>query len=366
MDDVWNSLLTVKININTDASSPETDRVAVKKINQSCVDGAWEPFYEGIDALERGCGYPDHRDLTEMCKIAGWQNSGQLLQTIEQKTKLLDVVLFLRSVEPTIKLTWIDNNSFSKTPVLFECLRQALMDTTQSRSYPDVIVKGLCDLSQMSSVHFQYLLNHIILVENDMIPIASKLLENLPRNGWATLSQCISFDKFTLARQKFWKQCIDKLAWDMIYNRAEPLLDAWDAYIKQSFSGHYHHSRQSLYCGVSNMLIILLTYKLNTVEQYIDATERTLCAGEKTMYCWYEHENQQFGALMACLSVIAHLHCVWVKNFAANYKLFPENIRSKCLAFLAQWRYLWVLCGKDMAGKEILQLENWFKCVPTV
>ena len=49
------------------------------------------------EALERGCGYSDHSDLTALCKTASLQDDRRLLQIIEQKAKLFDVVLLLYS-----------------------------------------------------------------------------------------------------------------------------------------------------------------------------------------------------------------------------------------------------------------------------
>lgn len=358
MDEVWDKLQAVMIHISADRSPYEADRGNAKKLDEGCVEGNWKAFYEGIDALERGCGYSDYGALKEWCKTAGAQDDRRLLQVIEQKPKLFDMVLFLRSVEPMIKLAWIDNNLFTRAPALFECLRQSLINTEQGGSYPDTIVKGLLDLAQMSSEHFQYLLNHYILYKENIIPIASKLLECLPKNGWAILSQCVSFDDVTPNQMRFWNQCASKLTWDVVHSQAEPLLDAWGTYMVQSLSGHY---RQSLYCNVSNILINILVYKLDTVEQYLDAMERILCAGEMAMYCWYERETQQFGALIACLSVIEHLRYVWINNSVAYDKPFPKGLRSRCLALISQWRYLWISCGKDKTREEILQLENWLE-----
>ncbi len=363
MDEAWAKLQTVSIRINADRSPREVDRTNANKLSNGCAGDNWEAFYEALEALERGCGYSDHSDLTALCKTASLQDDRRLLQIIEQKAKLFDVVLFLRSVDPAIKLAWINNCSFTKAPVLFECLRQALAEAEQNEPEADAIVKGLCNLREKSSEHFRYLLSHNILYKESMIPVASKLLEHIPKEGWAVLSQCISFDDVTQNQMRFWDQCANELTWNTVYRQAEPLLEAWGAYMLQSLSGQY---RQSLYCDVSNMLITILVHKLDTFGQYLDAMEKAAHAGEVAMYRWYEHESQQFGALIACLSIIEHLRYVWLKNAVAYAKPFPEKLRFKCSTLISQWRYLWVSCGKDGAGKEIIQLENWLKCVPTV
>ena len=85
----------------------------------------------------------------------------------------------------------------------------------------------------------------------------SKLLEHLPQNGWALLSQCVTFDDITPTKMKFWDQCASKLNWNVVCTEAEPLLDAWSAYIAQSLLGHY---RQSLYFNISNVLLTILIF----------------------------------------------------------------------------------------------------------
>lgn len=360
MDEVWGKLQAMSIHINADQSPREADRSNAKKLSDGYVEGNWKAFYEALGALERGCGYSDYRMLAELCRTASLQDDRHLLQVIEQKTKLFDIVLFLRSVEPITKLAWIDGNSFTKTFALFECLRQMLTDSSYSRSYLDTVVKGLLGLAQMSSEHFRYLLSHNILYRENMISITSKLLESLPENGWAVLSQCVTFDSVTPNQMKFWNQCASKLDWNIVHRRAAPLLDAWGSYMAQSFSGHY---RQSLYCDVSNMLIPILIYKLDTVKQYLYVMEQTLCTGETAMYRWYERETQQFGALIACLSIIEHLHYVWINNSAAYNEPFPEKLSSSCLFLINQWRYLWVSCGEKTIKEEINRLESWLKGV---
>jgi hypothetical protein len=363
MDEVWAKLQAVSIRINADSSPYESDRANSIKLSQNCNQNGWKTFYEGIDALERGCGYSDHSELTALCKTAGLQDNRRLLQIIEQKAKLLDVVIFLRSVDPVIKLAWIKNCSFTKTPVLFECLRQALTETEVIESQADSIVKGLCNLQQKSSEHFRYLLSHHILYKEKMVTIMSKLLEHLPQNGWALLSQCVTFDDITPTKMKFWDQCASKLNWNVVCTEAEPLLDAWSAYIAQSLLGHY---RQSLYFNISNVLLTILIYKLDTVEQFLDAMERVLNAGEMAIYRWYEGVTKQFGTLVTCLSIIEHLRYVWINNFTAYGVLFPEKLCSRCLALISQWRYLWVSCGSDNVKEEIIQLDNWLKSVSSV
>lgn len=358
MGDVWDKLQSVTIRISADKSPRKTDRVSVEKLNEDRTVGNWKRFYDGINALERGCGYSDYSDLIKLCKTAGEQDDKRLLQVIEQKRKLFDVVLILRSVEPAIKLSWINSHSFTKVHTLFECLRQMLADAEQPGVEVDAIINGLLDLQVASSEHFQYLLSHRILYQDRSTLIMSKLLKHLPKEGWATLSQCVSFDDIDERKIRFWDQCTGELNWKSIYDQAEPLLDAWASYIAQSSSDL---NRQSLYCDVSDMLIALLCYKLDTAEQYSSAMERTLCAGEAAMYRWYESGTHQFGTLASFLSVIAHLYYIWLNNSVAYGKPFPEKLRLRCLSLIDQWRYLWDGYRKDPIGEEIVQLESWLK-----
>lgn len=361
MSDAWEKLQTATVRIDADKSKLETDRANARKLGQDCEQGNWETFYEGLDALERGCGYSGYSELVALCKTAGQQNDRRLLQIIEQKTKMMDIVLFLRSVDPAIKLAWINNRLFTKMPVLFECLRQALKETGRIEPQVDIIVKGLCDLQQKTPKYFRYLLDRNIIYKENVIPLASKLLECLQEEGWTVLSQCVTFDSVTQDRMEFWDRCAGELNWDIVHRRAGPLLDAWGAYMARSLvEGHY---RQSLYCDVSNLLITILIYKLGTVEQYFDAMERALCAGEMAMYRWYEREAQQFGALIACLSIIEHLRYVWMNNSAAYDEPFPKKLRDRGLTIIGQWRYLWASSGKEPIAREILQQENWLKGV---
>ena len=105
---------------------------------------------------------------------------------------------------------------------------------------------------------------------------------------------------------------------------------------------------------------------MDTVEQFIDAMERVLNAGEMAIYRWYEGVTKQFGTLVTCLSIIEHLRYVWINNFTAYGVLFPEKLCSRCLALISQWRYLWVSCGSDNVKEEIIQLDNWLKSVSSV
>lgn len=360
MGDVWDRLQSVTIRISADKSPRKTDRVTAEKLNEDRTVGNWKRFYDGINALERGCGYSDYSDLIKLCKTAGEQDDKRLLQVIEQKHKLFDVVLILRSVEPAIKLSWINSRSFTNVHTLFECLRQALADTEQPCAEVDVIVNGLLDLQKESSEHFQYLLDRHILYKNGITPIVSQLLEHLPKEGWAVLSQCISFDTVHPDQIRFWDQCTRRLNWANVHIQAEPLLDAWEKYIVQSLSGLGYY-RRSLYCDASNMLITVLCYKLDTIEQYSDAMERILRAGETAMYRWYESGTHQFGTLASFLSVIAHLYYIWLNNSVAYGKPFPEKLRLRCLSLINQWRYLWDGYRKDPIGEEIVQLESWLK-----
>lgn len=359
MDALWNNLQFLSVSAKENASPLATDRAYAKTLNDVRIGGDWQTFYEAIAALEHGCGFQPSKMVKDWCKAASLQDDKRLLQIIEQKSRLFDLVFCLHNVEPDVKLAWISDGAFTSTFALFECLRQLLTEDVQNEATCDVLIKGLCGLLQLSQEHFYYLLRHYILYQNNMIALFSRLLKCLPKSGWLVLTQCVSFDSSDLGRMQFWNQAAESLNWNTVYSQAEPLLESWEAYIKQSLPGHY---RQSLFSEVSNLLVGILACKLDTPEQCLTAMEQAVCAGETAMYRWYERETQQFGALITCLSIIEHLRLVWIKNSAAYAKPFPDELRCRCLALISQWRYLWVTGGKEQAEKEIVRLENWLLC----
>lgn len=361
MDDIWKALSSIHVQINPDKSRLNTDKNYAKDLMADQASGNWKKFYQAIDALEQGCGYPPFPELLEICKKAALQDNQRLLRIAEQKPSMLEMVYIFLCVDQVVKLAWVGSDAFSKSLALFECLRQSLCNRNEVEGKNAcIIASGLCKLSVQEPEQFRYLLTHFILYQDNYITLTTELLLQLSRESWTSLSNCISFADVDFRRMSFWDRCAESQDWDAISSRAQPLVSAWSNFIQKSIvSGIFGFS---LYNDVSNILITLMCYHLNTLDGFKSVLENTLDVCEKAMYRWYENEAKQRGAFLACMSQIEHLRYVWINNEKKYSMPFPNELHNKILSLISEWRFLWDNpLFRDKAQKEMDQLRIWLQ-----
>ncbi len=362
MDTLWKALDSFHFHLSAEKSKNNTDKQYVKDLAIKQTDKNWGTFYQAIQALERGPGYPDNEKLIALCRRGSDQNDQRLISIIEEKPDLFDIVMFLRCVSHEKKIEWLNSKVLCNGPVLFECLRQELQHGELTEAQQSSVVCGLCQLLKYSTAQFQYLLNQFVIHFPKNIPIMAKLLPQLPESGWKALGGCVSFSELVPDHMSFWDQCGREQDWSSLYHNAIPLLDEWNTYIDQSIAtGKWG---QSLYNNISNVLINILVYQLDSLPAYMETLENAISAGEKAMMRWYERSIHQRGALFACLAQIELLHYVWNNN-QENYAVpFPEDLRTRSLQIILQYRFFWdEPMLKDTIQKEVLQLKEWLEQV---
>jgi len=359
MDDIWAKLLSLQVKIQPERSPLNTDKKYASELMTKQENGDWKIFYQAIDALERGCGYSQYSEIEELCQSGARQDNKRLLEIIEQKSGMIDIVILLHCTDSDVKLEWVEASAVKNPIVLFECLRPILSGNEFSSKEQSALVKGLSHLLMTSQDQFVYFLNRYLLYSNHHIPIVSKLIAQFSEKGWRLLSDVLSFDDVNPERIRFWDQCANNQNWLEIYGKAEPIIEAWKSHLDKKISdGSFGNS---LYNDVSNIIVTILSIKLASIEEYMSMMEKAISVGEESMYRWYEGEGQQRGVLLASLSLVAHLRFVWMNN-EEKYKNmpFPEIIRVRIICFISQWRFLWDdNLFRDTAQKEVRQLEEW-------
>lgn len=362
MDALWNALDSYHCQVSAEKSKNNTDKQYAKDLAIKQTDEDWGTFYQAIQALEMGPGFPDDEKLIALCQKGSEQDDRRLLSVIEKKSDLFDIVMLLRCVSHEKKIEWLNSKAFCSAPALCECLRQELQQGELTETQQSAVARGLCQLLQYSSMRFQYLLNRFVIHSPKNIPIMAKLLPQLPESGWTALAACVSFAELTPDHISFWDQCGREQDWSSLYHNAIPLLNEWNAYVEQSImTGRWG---QSLYNNISNVLINILVYQLDSFPAYIETLGNAISAVEKAMLRWYERSTHQRGALFACLAQIELLHYVWINNQEDYAVPFPKDFRARLLQIILQYRFFWdETMLKDTVQKEVLQLVKWLEQV---
>lgn len=362
MDALWKALDSCHCQVSAEKSKNNTDKQYAKNLAIKQMDENWGTFYQAIQALEMGPGFPDDEKLIALCQRGSEQDDRRLLSMIEKKSDLFDIVILLRCVSHEKKIEWLNSKAFSNAPTLFECLRQEIQYGKLTETQQLSIACGLCQLLKYSTARFQYLLNRFVIHFQKNIPIMVKLLPQLPESGWTALAACISFAELTPDHMSFWDQCGRKQDWSSLYQNAIPLLNEWNTYVEQSIStGKWG---QSLYNNISNVLINILVYQLDSFPAYMKTLGNAISATEKAMLCWYERSTHQRGALFGCLAQIELLHYVWINNQEDYTVPFPEDLRTRLLQIILQYRFFWdEPMLKDTIQTEVLRLKEWLEQV---
>lgn len=364
MEDAWKVLEALHIKPYAEKATRNTDKKYAEDLAAKHQDERWRTFYQAIQALESGCGYPCSNQLSLLVEECTERNHIQLLHIIEGKDEMLSTVMLLHYVDRGTKLKWLASNDISTVPVLFECIRQELDNDVIAVEIQNALICGMCKLGQASPERFQYLLRRYLLYRPNTTSLIEGLLPRLSDKGWAALSDSISFSDTEYKHMLFWDQCGKNLDWSQICSRAHPLIDAWDAYINQSVvKGSFG---ESLYNSISNYLINVLYYQMESFETYADAFEKAVSDCEQAMQRWYERSIQQRGALFACLAQIELLRIIWNYRQKDYSVPFPDGLSKRVLLLLTQYRFFWdspFLAEK--AKREILQLKEWLEQVET-
>lgn len=364
MGNAWKVLEGLHIKPSAENVTRNTDKKYAENLAAKHQDERWKEFYQAIQALESGCGYPHSDQLSLLVEECTEHNHIQLLHIIEEKEEMLGTVMLLRYVNYETKLKWLGSNAFSTAPALFECIRQELDNNVITVEVQNALICGMCKLEESSPERFQYLLKRYLLYRPSTASLIEGLLPRLSDKGWAALSNSISFSDAEYKHMLFWDQCGKNLDWSQIYSRAYPLTDAWNAYIDRSvIKGSFG---ESSYNSISNYLVNVLYYQMESLETYVDAFEKAVSDCEHAMQCWYERSIQQRSALFACLAQIELLHIVWNYRQKGYSISFPDSLGKRVLLLLTQYRFFWdspFLAEK--AKSEVLQLKEWLEQVET-
>lgn len=362
MDNIWGRLSAFTVRLETEKTSRNTDKEISEQLNAGFTDGDLSAFYLAVRSVEIGCGFQQMPELIEACSEALRQDSEKLLCILEQKTRMIDVLMFLLCVDKTTKLDWLKNNKFSKSAILFECLRQILKDDKELLAEETKIVAtGLVRLAVLAPQYFRRLIQHNQFKEF-FAPILVSLWEELSDDGWTEYGKAISFADFDPQHIQYIDRCLDKLnnrdTLGNLQNKAYPIVEGWLTYMeaqrqKQKFG-------QSIYNNYSNLLITIMICHLNKYTKFIKLFERTICECEADLYSWYESEIQQRSVLYVHLSIIVHLRFVWENNEPIYKADFPEGFRIKTKNILVSYQHLWD-CNTDNQYNmdAINQLQSW-------
>ena len=95
MDELWKALRSVHCTTTPEASRRRTDQNYAKDLQASQVEDHWRTFYQAVDALEQGCGYPPFPKLEELCKKAIACDEGEFLRILGEKPSMMDIVVIL-------------------------------------------------------------------------------------------------------------------------------------------------------------------------------------------------------------------------------------------------------------------------------
>lgn len=361
MEEMWAKLVALHITINPEGSKRNSDKEYAKTLMATRENEEWHLFYQALDALERGCGYPDCSEWETLCQNCVSQDSRRVLQIIEQKQGMLEMVILLHCVPRVDRFKWIDDALFSGTDTLFEILRQFLSEVVLENHEQVVIVAGLCQLLNLDSNRFRYLFQHYLLNNQRQISIVTKLMAGLSKEGWKAVSKSVSFNSLDSEKLAFWDQCGRQQDWKTIYCFAEPLTRAWTSFISVSIADKKFG--MSLYNNLSNIIINILLFELNSYKQFFDMLNKYVCEAETAMYRWYEGECQQRGVLLACMSVVEHLRFVWINNKKIYKRSFPDNLRSRILCLMKEFRFLWDTPTLQKTKKEMSSLQVWIETV---
>lgn len=183
MDEIWKALRFVHVRTNPNASQRRTDQNYARDLQITQDENRWQTFYRAIDALECGCGYHPVPMLEELCQKALACDEGQFLRILAEEPAMFDIVMILRYVDSGTMLRWIEAGMLSNTNVLFECLRVILRDGPLPEETQKTVAKGLLCLCDISSEHFQYILQIWVLFRNNCVGIVRVLLSRLTEEG---------------------------------------------------------------------------------------------------------------------------------------------------------------------------------------
>lgn len=356
MDELWKALRSVHCTTTPEASRRRTDQNYAKDLQASQVEDHWRTFYQAVDALEQGCGYPPFPKLEELCKKAIACDEGEFLRILGEKPSMMDIVVILLHVDSETMLHWMETGMISNVNVLFECLRRIPQGGPLPEQAETAAAKGLLQLCAFSPERFQYLLQISVLFREGCVGTVRAMLPRLTEEGWSRLSACVTFADMGEKHFRFWDQCASGQDWQVIGPRAEPLLRAWHRALEKAAAEGTAWS--SLYNEVSNLLINILLNRMDTPGVCEQAIEEVIVQAETAMYQWYENSLQQRAALLATLSQLEHLRFVWL-NLRETTPPLSAALCRRALGLIEQRRYLWDSPSDRGICQEIERLREW-------
>lgn len=352
MDDKWKQLASNSIRWHA-PEGEDTDELAMPADSPD-----WKKFYRDFQGFVDGCVYAGEETLAALCSACAREDDLRLLRAIEQKERLLDVAMLLRAVEHPVRIKWLREGDCTSPLVLFECLRREMLSAGLAPEEQDAVAGGICRLTELGPAYARALFQQIRGGTKDR-PVVEKLLGRLSRKGWEVLADSVSFGRMTPEKTRFWDQCGAGQDWDKLQEKAQPLVDAWEAYLTESIrKGEFS---DQLYNAFSNWLLGILRCRLGTAEAFEEAGQKALDCCRAVLQRWYESSVQQEYGLLAALARVALLRYVWSSQESLAAAGFPENLRRQTLALLDRSRYLWEAGLYPEAAGRIRELEGWLE-----
>jgi hypothetical protein len=356
--DKWDLLGYIEVTVDESKSTRQTDKYYATILAGKGTGQSFHEFYNALNALERGCGYPNCEEIRKICQECITEDAARFLRIVETKNSKLTIVILLLYADLRKKIEWVNLSLFNNDFSLFETLRQLLNCSCLSKSECSIVASGLCQLVQMSKHYFQYLYERYLMCRPTQAQVMSEMFRMLPKDGWEVIGACSKFHYFDLSNALYWDECAKNQSWSALSVNAEPFIKAWLEYSNNTVNRI--KSRNSLYNDYSVFIINILGTWFNSKVEVVEVLLKTLNDAEHNMLEWYESEHEQKCVLLSYLSIIEHIRRALMISHISHELVFSDSSKERILSLLEQTSHLWRRGGAFNAiESDIEKMKSW-------
>lgn len=153
---VWDVLERVHMKLQTTAQSGRAEHTYLQLLEECEQEKNLDKFYQVVDALERGIGFPYDKELQELLQKAFEEDSCRLFALLAKKEYMIDCCMLINLCSTEMLGFFVQMEGQEYPFFLYECARQLLNRDADE----EAIVAAVQQLSDLSQEFWQRWLQH--------------------------------------------------------------------------------------------------------------------------------------------------------------------------------------------------------------
>ena len=303
-DDI-NEVLQVLKKINIDISIPSNASRSDKGLHNLLIEGTeennYKKIYRFVRSVEMGCGFysSETAKLKKMYDIAISRNKDMVIEILNDKSKLIDIVYNCHCIQGEHKLLLLQSPYLTNAFVAFELIRQLLNDIKLQGAdnyfkYKAAIGNGIIKLASLDTDLYQYFIKEFEHKE-EFHHVMGVALSNMSAIDRKIFAKSITIDKQDNNYYNYVNTLLQNIGKDkydsFIMDIKEVIYQRWNDYLSALLKSKEFVS-SIIINSYGDIILNCLCKRYEDKELFFGDLDAIATEFSKAIYKWYEKETE--------------------------------------------------------------------------